>query len=90
MTRWGNRADENSLRRELENRANEVFNEMLNFDPPSVRLVEKNISPKNVEDPRFIDRLKSIMERRRVPKEIIESLFATGGAAPEQPDLLKE
>ena len=90
MTRWGNKADENSLRNELDNRANEVFSEMLNFDPPSVRLVEKNISPNNVEDPRFIDRLKTIMERRRVPKEIVESLFATGGAAPEQPDLLKE
>ena len=90
MTRWGNKVDENSLRYELDNRANEVFSEMLNFDPPSVRLVEKNISPKNVEDPRFIDRLKTIMERRRVPKEIIGSLFATGGAAPEQPDLLTE
>ena len=90
MTRWGNRVDENSLREELENRANEVFSEMLDFDPPSVRIVEKNISPRNVEDPRFIDRLKSVMERRRVPKEMIESLFATGSAAPEQPDLLKE
>jgi len=30
------------------------------------------------------------MERRRVPKDIIESLFATGAAAPEQQDLLKE
>lgn len=90
MTRWGNRADENSLREELENRANEVFSEMLNFDPPSVRLVEKNISPRNVEDPQFIDRLKTSMERRRVPKDIIESLFATGGAAPERPDLLKK
>lgn len=90
MTRWGNRSDDDSLREELENRANEVFSEMLNFDSPSVRLVEKNISPKNVEDPRFIDRLKTIMERRRVPKDIIESLFATGGAAPEQPDLLED
>lgn len=90
MTRWGTRADDASLRAELENRANEVFSEMLNFHPPSVRLIEKNISPKNVEDPRFIDRLKAIMERRRVPREIIDSLFATGGAAPEQPDLLNE
>lgn len=61
---------------------------MLKFDTPSVRLVEKNISPRNVEDPRFIDRLKTVMEKRRVPKEIIDSLFATGGAAPEQADLL--
>jgi hypothetical protein len=90
MTRWGNSPGEDNLRAELGNRADEVFSEMLNFDPPSVRLVEKNISPKNVEDPRFIDRLKTIMERRRVPKEIIDSLFASGAAAPEQPDLLNE
>jgi hypothetical protein len=30
------------------------------------------------------------LERRSVLKEIIESLFATGGTAPEQPNLLKE
>lgn len=90
ITRWRKRDDEHSLRKELENRADEVFTEMLKFDTPSVRLVEKNISPRNVEDPRFIDRLKTVMEKRRVPKEIIDSLFATGGAAPEQPDLLGE
>ncbi len=52
-----------------------------------VRMLEA-VAP--VGDPRFIDRLKTIMERRRVPKDIIESLFATGGAAPEQPDLLED
>jgi len=90
MTRWWNSPAEDNLRAELGNRADEVFSEMLNFDPPSVRLVEKNISPKNVEDLRFIDRLKAAMERRRVPKEFIDSLFASGAAAPEQPDLLNE
>lgn len=88
MTRWGNSPSEDNLGAELRNRAEEVFSKMLNFNPPSVRLVEKNISPKNVEDPRFTDKLKAIMERRRVPKEIIESLFATGAAAPERPDFL--
>lgn len=90
MTRWGNRSDDDSLRIELKDRADEVFTKMLEFEPPSIRLVEKNISPKNVEDPRFLDRLKTIMERRRVPKDIIESLFAAGGAAPEQLNLLNE
>lgn len=84
MTRWGNRSNDDSLRAELENRADEVFKQMLEFEPPSVRIVEKNISPKNVEDPRFLDRLKTIMERRRVPKDIIDTLFASGEAAPEQ------
>jgi len=89
-TRWGNSPAEDNFRAELGNRADEVFSEMLNFDPPSVRLVEKNISPKNVEDLRFFDRLKAVMERRRVPKEIIDSLFTSGAAASEQPDLLNE
>ncbi len=80
MTRWGNRPDEDSLKAELENRANEVFEAMLAFDPPTVRLVEKNVSPSNVEDPRFLSRLRTIMERRRVPKSIIDSLFASGDA----------
>jgi hypothetical protein len=89
MTRWGNRPDDDNLRAELENRANEVFETMLAFEPPSVRLVEKNVSPTNVEDPRFLSRLQIIMERRRVPKSIIDSLFASGEAAPEQGELLQ-
>ena len=88
MTRWGNRSNDDRLRTELKNRADEVFEKMLEFEPPSIRLVEKNISPKNVEDPRFLNRLKTIMERRRVPKDIVDSLFASGEAAPEQRDLL--
>lgn len=89
MTRWGNRPDDDSLRAELENRADEVFETMLAFEPPSVRLVEKNVSPANVEDPRFLSRLRAIMERRRVPKAIIDSLFFAADAAPEQGELLQ-
>ncbi|MFC3166877.1 hypothetical protein [Paracoccus fontiphilus] len=88
MSQWGRTPDETSLSKELENRANEVFDEMMNFAPPTVRLVEKNVSPKNVEDPRFLDPLRRIMEKRRVPRQIIESLFASGDAAPQQPDFL--
>jgi len=75
-----------ALHVELENRANEVFAEMMAFDPPLVRLVEKSISPKNVEDPKFLGRLHDVMESRRVPKKIIDSLFSSGGAAPERQD----
>lgn len=89
MTRWGNRPDEAGLRAELVIRADEVFENMLSFQPPSVRLVEKNVSPTNVEDPRFLTRLRTIMDRRRVPKGIIDSLFASGEAAPEQGELLQ-
>lgn len=88
MTRWGNRPEEGALKEELERRADEVFENMLAFEPPSFRLIEKNVSPANVEDPEFLNRLLTIMQRRRVPKHIIDSLFASGAAAPEQGSLL--
>jgi len=88
MTTYGRTSDKPSLEAELKLRADEVFKEMMNFAPPSVRLVEKNVSPRNVEDEKFLEPLRRIMEKRRVPKDIIKSLFASGGAAPEQPDLL--
>lgn len=88
MSQWGRTPDEPTLSAELKDRADEDFDEMMNFAPPSVRLVEKNVSPKNVEDTKFLEPLRRIMEKRRVPKEIIESLFSSGGAAPEQRDLL--
>ena len=87
ITRWRNITDDASLRVELEIRAKEVFNEMLDFAPPTVRLVEKNISPKNVEDEKFLKPLKQTMIKRRVRREIIETLFSTSGAAPvKSPD----
>lgn len=88
MSQWGRTPDEQSLKAELEVRADEVFENMMDFAPPSVRLVEKAVSPRNVEDPDFLEPLRRIMEKRRVPKNIISTLFETGGAAPEQPDLL--
>jgi hypothetical protein len=86
MERWGNGTDDASLQTELEARAEEVFNEMLNFAPPTVRLVEKNISPKNVEDEKFLEPLKQTMIKRRVRSEIIDTLFSTSGAAPVRSD----
>jgi hypothetical protein len=88
MTRWGRNADVESLTAELRNRAGEVFDKMVAFDPPTVRLVEKNISPRNVADPAFLGPLRRIMERQRVPKDIIDTLFSTGDAAPESGRLL--
>ena len=73
-----NMTDEDSLRDELKVRANKFFSEMLKFDPPLVRLVEKDISPKNVEDPQFINRLRSIMEKRPVPNNIYKFAVCHG------------
>ncbi|MCR9111156.1 hypothetical protein [Marivita sp. XM-24bin2] len=86
IVRWGDGTDDTSLKAELKIRAGEVFEEMLNFAPPTVRLVEKNISPRNVEDEKFLEPLKQTMIKRRVRREIIDTLFSTNGAAPVKSD----
>jgi hypothetical protein len=62
--------------------ARKVFADAVNFDPPHVRVVYKNIAPESVGDARFLEPLKAIMERRDVPVKIIASLFMSGDAAP--------
>jgi hypothetical protein len=53
------------------------------FEAPVVKIVYKNVAPENVQNNSFLDTLKRIMVTRRVPKEIIDSLFESGQAAPE-------
>ena len=48
-----------------------------------MKILYKNVAPENIEDERFLDTLKRIMLKRRVPQAIIESLFESGLAAPE-------
>lgn len=86
IVRWGDGTDDESLRNELKIRAEEVFDAMMNFAPPTVRLVEKSISPKNVEDEKFLKPLRETMIKRRVRREIIDTLFSTSGAAPVKSD----
>jgi len=40
-------------------------------------------SAQNIRDERFLEQLKRIMLKRRLPQSIIESLFESGPAAPE-------
>jgi hypothetical protein len=48
-----------------------------------VKVLYKNVAPENIQDPAFLEVLKNIMIRRRVPPAIIASLFESGQAAPE-------
>ena len=73
-------------RREIEDYlrgvAERLFAGALEFAPPYVRVVYKNIAPESVWDAAFLKPLQSIMERRSVLKAIIDSLFARSDAAP--------
>ncbi len=81
--RWGIEPTPEKIRLELERLAQEIFANAISFNPPVVKILYKNVAPENLRDGGFHDVLKTIMLKRRVPREIIDSLFESGQAAPE-------
>ena len=79
----GIEATSEKIRDELQRLAQELFKNAITFDAPVVKILYKNVAPENIRDNRFLEALKSIMPKRRVPQPIIESLFESGQAAPE-------
>lgn len=63
--------------------AREIFDSAVTFDPPVLKILYKNVAPENLRDGSFLDLLRKIMVKRRVPPEIVHSLFESGQAAPE-------
>lgn len=83
FARWGIEPTREKIRSELERLAQEIFASAISFDPPVVKVLYKNVAPENLRDGTFLDVLKTIMVKRRVPHGIIDSLFESGHAAPE-------
>lgn len=83
FSRWGIETTPEKIRAELQRLAQEIFENAISFDEPKVKLLYKNVAPENIRDGAFLKVLKGIMLRRRVPREIIGSLFESGQAAPE-------
>ena len=52
---------------DLERLAQEIFANAISFDPPVVKILYKNVAPENLRDGGFLDVLKTIMLKRRVP-----------------------
>ena len=71
------------IRAELQRLAQELFANAVSFDAPVVKILYKNVAPENLGDKAFLEVLKTIMLKKRVPREIIDSLFESGQAAPE-------
>jgi hypothetical protein len=78
----GVEATDANLNKELHHIAQQIAREAISFDAPRVNIVYKNIAPDSVTEPKFIDKLRQSMRRRKVPETVIDSLFATGDAAP--------
>lgn len=86
--RWRIEPTPQNIQAALRKLAGETFEGAIDFEPPQVRVLFKNVSAENVVESSFLDPLKSIMEKRRVPPEIIGSLFEFGRAAPQQGSFL--
>jgi hypothetical protein len=83
FNRWGSDPTKENVRGELQRLAHEIFEGAISFDEPKVKVLYKNVAPENIHDPAFLGVLKKHMNRRRVPKAVIDSLFESGQAAPE-------
>ena len=83
FARWSIEGTPEKIRGELQRLAQELFKSAITFDAPVVKILYKNVAPENIRDNRFLEALKSIMLKKRVPQAIIESLFESGQAAPE-------
>ena len=83
FARWNIEPTRENIRNELQRMAQEMFEKAISFDEPKVRILYKNVAPENIRESAFLDVLKTIMVKRRVPREIIESLFESGQVAPE-------
>jgi hypothetical protein len=70
------------LSQEMDSIVKEIAEKAISFDPRQVRIVYKSVSPESVQQKDFLDPLREVMRRRRVPRTVIESLFAIGDAAP--------
>jgi hypothetical protein len=83
FSRWGIEPTHHNIKAELQRFAREIFESAISFDEPKVKVLYKNVAPENIRDDAFLEVLKNIMVRRRVPQAIIASLFESGQAAPE-------
>ena len=81
--RWRIEPTPKKIRDDLRQLAKEIFENAISFDEPKVKILYKNVAPENLRDGTFLDVLRKIMTKRRVPREIIDSLFESGQAAPE-------
>jgi len=72
-----------TIRIELQRLAKEIFDSAVAFDCPVAKILYKNVAPENVRGGSFLETLNKIMVARRVPREIIDSLFESSHAAPE-------
>lgn len=76
------RPSSDDLKSALQSLARRMFEEAIDFDPPVVKVLYKNVAPESLEDAEFLSSLRESMVRKGAPPGFIDSLFETGQAAP--------
>lgn len=82
FSRFGHRATKENLKAELLFLLQNMVETAIHFEAPRVHIVYKDIAPESVRDNDFINPLRKLMTKRKVPQGEINSLFATVEAAP--------
>jgi hypothetical protein len=82
FARYGLTPTPEILEKELRSICQDLSQKAISLEEPLVRVVYKSIAPESVRDPEFLEPLRMSMRRRGVPVGAIESLFASGDAAP--------
>ena len=72
---------EENIKPYLSEIARNLIDKALSFQPPTLRVVRKNVASESVSDPSFIDPLIQSMKKKRVPQSIIDLLFTISDAA---------
>jgi hypothetical protein len=83
FSRWNIEPTEEAINSALQRFAHDIFEGAISFEAPKVKVLYKNVAPENIRDIAFLDVLRNIMLKRRVPPEIIVSIFESGQAVPE-------
>ena len=74
----------NRIKAEILKRADDLFSKIVNYAPPEVIVNYKGIVIEDIEDPGFRAILRAAMEKARVDKNTLDTLFETGDAAAAQ------
>jgi hypothetical protein len=82
FARWSIKPTPDTIAQHLKELAHEIFSKAATFPAPEVKVLYKNVAPENLSDGTFLSDLRENMIAKRVPHEIIDSLFETGQAAP--------
>lgn len=76
--------DPDRIRTEILARADDLFSRIISFPEPEVIVNYKGIVIEDIEDPEFRATLRAAMDKARVDRPTIDSLFETGDAAASQ------